>query len=48
MKDRRYDQMISTKYFCYYNDSTGDIRWWRRVIRAYKDRAARKALFRHD
>ena len=43
MKDRKYDRMISTKYFCYYNRSTGDIRWWRRVIRAYKYRAARKA-----
>ena len=31
MKDRKYDQMIN------------DTRWWRRIIRAHKDRAARKA-----
>lgn len=42
MKDRKYDQMVSTKYFCYYNRSTGYIRWRRRVISAYRDRTARK------
>lgn len=31
MKDRKYDQVIN------------DTRWWRRVIRAHKDRTARKA-----
>ena len=41
MKDRKYDRMISTKYFCYY-DGAGYIRWWRRVIRVYRDRTARK------
>ena len=43
MKDRKYDQMISTKCFCYYNRSPGYTRWWRRGIMVYEYMAARKA-----
>lgn len=44
MKDRKHDRMISTGHFRIgYLDSAGDIHWWRRVIRARKDRTARKA-----
>ena len=42
MKDRKYDRMISAGYFRSYFRSNSDLRWWRRVIRAHKDRAARK------
>lgn len=35
--------MISAGYFCSYYSSNGDFRWWRKVMRAHRDRTVRKA-----